>query len=300
MSAALAALLPLFLVIALGHLLRRAGFPGEGFWRPAERLTYYVLFPALLVLSLSRAELEGAGAARMAGALAAGVLAMTALLLVLRPRLGVPGPAFTSLYQGAVRFNTYVGLAATAALLGEAGLGLAAVALAVLVPLVNLLSVTLLARYGSGGIGLVRAVAGNPLILACAAGIGLRLAEVAPPAAAATLLELLGRAALPLGLLAVGAGLDFAAVRQRPGLLALGLAAKLALMPALVFAACRLLAVPEPASLVAVLFAALPGAPSAYVLARQLGGDGALMAGLVTGQTAAAVLTLPLVLGLAG
>ena len=49
-------------------------------------------------------------------------------------------------------------------------------------------------------------------------------------------------------------------------------------------------------ALVLVVFSAIPTAPTAYVLTRQMGGDGTLMAGLVTAQTLLGVLTIPLVL----
>ena len=140
-DAILAALAPIFLLILFGHLLARTGFPGAGFWAPAERLTYYVLFPSLLVSSLATAPLGATALGPLALVLAGSVLAATLLLLLCRPLFGVDGPGFSSVVQGAVRFNTYVGLAAAYALLGQHGLTLAAVAIAVLVPLVNVVCV---------------------------------------------------------------------------------------------------------------------------------------------------------------
>ncbi|HMZ10987.1 MAG TPA: AEC family transporter, partial [Plasticicumulans sp.] len=57
----------------------------------------------------------------------------------------------------------------------------------------------------------------------------------------------------------------------------------------------RLCALPALESAVVVLFAALPSAPSAYILARQLGADAPLAAVVITVETLAAMLTLPLV-----
>ena len=75
MIATLGALAPVALVIALGWGLRRARFPGDAFWAPAERLTYYVLFPALLVNNLAGAPLAALPVAPMALAMAAAILA---------------------------------------------------------------------------------------------------------------------------------------------------------------------------------------------------------------------------------
>ncbi len=100
MTGILGALAPVGLVIAFGWALRRAGFPGDGFWAPAERLTYYVLFPALIVNNLGAAPFGALPVAPMAGALAAALMFGAALMMALRPRLAVDGPAFSSLFQG--------------------------------------------------------------------------------------------------------------------------------------------------------------------------------------------------------
>ncbi len=303
MSTVVAALLPVFLLIAVGYLLRRLGVPGEGFWVPAERITYYVFFPALLVHNLARAPLTGQPVTALAAALVTAVVALSVVLLLVRPLLKLNGPAFTSLFQGSIRFNTYIGIAAAAALYGSAGLTLAAIAMAVLIPLINVLCVAVLTRWGNHGRAagpgaVVLGIARNPLVLACASGIALNLTGVGVPAPLGGMLEILGRAALPMGLLAVGAGLNLRSLHQARTAMTLSCVTKLAAMPALMLLTTRALALPPTATAIALLFAALPGATSAYILARQLGGDHELIAGMVTLQTGLAVVTLPLTLGL--
>ncbi len=304
MTAAFAALVPVFAVILIGVALRRSGFPGDGFWRPADRITYFVLFPALLVRRLAGAELGGLEAEAMAAALGGAILAMAAGLLAAERALRLPGPRFTSLFQGAVRQNTYVGLAAAGSLFGPAGQALAAVAVAVQVPLVNLLSAPVLARYGRDGGGrwrdALRPVLLNPLILACAAGLALNGAGARLPPVADSVLEILARAALPLGLLSVGAGLDLAAVRADHGTVAAATVLKLAVMPAIAWALLVAFGVEGVAVAVGVLFAAVPSSITAYVMARELGGDHGLMAAIIVAETALAVVTLPVALRLAG
>ncbi len=294
------AILPVFLVIAAGALAKRSGFPGAGFWAPAERLTYYLLFPALIVATLARAELGGLALGPMAAALVAGPLAVTPVLLALRPVSGLSGPAFTSVFQGAIRFNTYIGLAVAFGLRGAEGVAAAAVAIAVLAIFGNLLSVTVLAAYGGasrpGPLAIVKQVIGNPLILAALLGMGLNGSGIGLPPVVEPTLEILARAALALGLLAVGAGLDFTTVRRQLDAIAFTSAVKLLVVPAITAAACWALGVSGLAAFTAILFNALPAAPSAYILARQLGGDAGLMAGILTAQIALAVVTLPLVL----
>ncbi|HXH02473.1 MAG TPA: hypothetical protein VNN09_04055 [Candidatus Competibacteraceae bacterium] len=180
-TAILGALLPIFLLIALGYGLRRGDFPGAAFWPYAERLTYYLLLPALLVNELVHAELTAFAVGPLAVVVAGMLGGMSALLYGLKPLLGLSGAVFGSLYQGTIRFNTYVGLAAAAALFQNAGATVAAIVIAIMIPLVNVLCVAVLthAQGGLGLRGLLASLARNPLIVACVLGAGLNLSGLA-------------------------------------------------------------------------------------------------------------------------
>ncbi len=300
MTAVLTALVPIFAMIAMGFAMRRYGPYGDGFWLPAERLNYFVLFPALLVTAMARAEIAEIELWPMAAALAGAVLAVAGGLYAARGRLGVPGPAFAALFQGAIRPNTYAALAAAASLYDSAGLTLAAVAIAVAIPLVNVLSVAVLMAHasavGSSAREAALQIVRNPIILACALGIALNLSGVMLPGVADEFLRLLGRAALPLGLLCVGAGLDLAALRAAGPAAAASSALKLMVLPGLTAALCWGLGVHGATAAVAVLFNGSPASAASYILTRQLGGDHRLMAGIIAVQTLAAAFTLPLLM----
>jgi len=292
------ALGPLFLLILLGALLGWVRQPGGDFWPRMERLIYFLLFPAMLVATLASADVSQVPVTRLALTLLGTLTLFASLLWGVRHRLGLEAAAFTSVFQGALRFNTYVGVAGAAALHGSAGATVAAVAVALMVPVVNVLCVTSFIAAGTlGSSSLARSVAAlarNPLILACLLGIGLNLGGIGLPGWRGEAVALLGRAALPLGLVAVGVALRPAALmRLDRGVWAANLI-KLALMPAMVLALALLLDLDPVSRDVALLFAALPTATSAYILARQLGGDAELMAALITGQTLLAMATLPL------
>ena len=294
----LGALGPIFALILLGLGLRRSGFPGDGFWPAAERFTYFLLFPALLVHRLALSRLGDYAVGPVAVVIVALLLGMTALVCVLRPWLKVDGPAFTSVYQGVIRFNTYVGLAVVLAVFQAEGGTVAALVMAIMIPLINVLCVLVLTVHAGGSAtmaGVARGLLTNPLILGCLTGIGLNLSGIGLPWGSAAVLEILARAALPLGLLAVGAGLRVDGL-ARPGLLAAASALKLLALPALAGILCWLVQPGRLETAVLVTFAALPGAPTAYILARQLGGDAPLIAAIVTVETAAALVTLPAVL----
>src|ERR687890_1897380 len=169
------ALLEAALLIALGWALGQWDFSGETFWRGFERLVYFVLLPALLLRSLAGAEISGAEAGALALSAALPIFALTLILLAATRALGLDGPAFTSVYQGSVRSNTYTALATVPALYDEGGFALVALLIAAVVPLVNVLSVLVLSvqRRGRrpGPSEVARSVATNPVIVACAFGL---------------------------------------------------------------------------------------------------------------------------------
>ena len=297
MTVLLQALWPLFALIVGGYFLRRRGFPGEAFWPAAERLNYFILFPALLFSNLATAPLNNPALPRLALAVLLGLgCGWLALLLVRRLR-GWPAARFGVYTQGILRFNTYLGLATIGSLYGQPGLVLAALMLALLVPAVNVLSVWSLSAGRSVSLaGLLLPILKNPLILSCLAGVLVNLSGIGLPGGSDRLLKLLAAASLPLGLLCVGAALSPQELKGEKAGLAWNCILRLSAMPVLAFAVSRALQLPPMASSVLVLFFSLPTAPTAYVLTRQLGGDSHLMAGIITLQTLLAAISLPLVL----
>jgi hypothetical protein len=300
--AILLALAPIVLIIALGHLLKRRAFLAEGFWPQAERLSYYILLPCLFFNSLATADLGAIPVGRLAGTLVLATVTVAAVVLLLRPMLRIDGPGFTSVFQASIRFNNYVGVTLVTGLFGAEGLALAALSNASLVPTVNILSVLVFSRFATARLGprqVAVQLATNPLLLSSLAGIAFQLLTLPIPAAVEPALRTLGAASLPLGLLCVGAALDFGAARRWLGPILTSSAVKFALLPAVTLAIGLALGLEGRALTTVLLFQALPTASSAYILARQLGGDAPLMAGITAAQTVLALLTLPLFMALA-
>ena len=285
-------LLPDFLLILFGFVLCRWTALGRTVWDGAERLVYYLLFPVLLFNSILKSPLQlhttlSLGLAGLA-LIGAGVL----LAYALRWLPGVDRRRHASGAQTAFRFNSIIGLALAERLAGAQGLAWVALLIALCVPLCNVAAVWPLARHG--GHGVLRELARNPLILSTVAGLAANLAGLRLPDAAATVLQRLGLAALPLGLMAVGAGLKLGGLKDAPGLASALLTIRHAVLPLLAVGLCLWLPLPAAQSLVLVAFAALPTASSAYVLAARMGGDGPFVAGLVTVSTLLGALSLPL------
>lgn len=290
-------ILPDFALIAAGFVLARAMRLEPAFWAGAEKLTYFVLFPALLFYSNARRPLDLATAAPMIGTILAATLAGIALGLAGRALFRPSQPVFGAGFQCAFRFNSYVGLALGSRLAGDTGLGLMALAIGVAVPLVNVAAVWGLARGNARHVA--REIATNPLVLASVLGILWGALRLPLPELAQSMLARLGAAALVIGLLAVGAALSPRVPRDAFGFVLFVLAVKLAAVPAVAFAVGRALDLPVEVFRVALVFAALPTAPAAYILAVRLGGDGRTAAALVTLSVLASLATLPAWLALA-
>ena len=298
-------LLPVFLAIIAGYVLRRTIMPDDAHWVGLERLTYYVLFPALIIATLPRADLTSVPALGVGGALFLAILAMTTLLLAIQPlleRRGISGPTFTSIFQGATRWNTMVALGVAGSLYGGLGITLTSVAMVAMIPVLNILCVYVLARHASltptSTMGVVRALLANPLIWSCLIGGALYVVQLPLPQAVYGFADMLGRASVALGLLLVGSGLDPQALRRPHAATVLTTFLKLALMPAFAIGLGKAFGLAGADLTVVAACAAVPSASNAYVLARQMGGDAPIIAQMLTVQTIAAVATMPLVIWL--
>ncbi|MCP1199298.1 AEC family transporter [Notoacmeibacter sp. MSK16QG-6] len=293
----IAALWPVFALIMIGFLLRRASFPDPAFWPAAEKLNYFLLFPALLILSLSKAPLDDPAILNLGGAILITILIVTALTALAARIRGWNAARHGPLLQGLIRFNTYLGLAIAGNIGGQEAISRAAALLAIAVPTVNVLSVLALAgERGVGAKALVRPLLTNPLIIACLIGIGLSLSRLGMPPYSEEIFDFLAQSSLPLGLLCVGAALKPAAARRETVTLLTNSVARLLAVPALAFAIGTAMSLASTDMLVLITFTAIPTAATAYVLTTQMKGDGTLMAGITTAQTVMAALTLPLVL----
>jgi hypothetical protein len=165
---------------------------------------------------------------------------MSLFCLAIRPllaRLDVDGPAFTSIFQGAARWQTYVALAVSSNFYGDTGLALASVAMVAIIPLVNVFSVSVLAHYASPEKQSVRAIAmtvvRNPLIWACAIGLAINVLHLPLPTIWHEVADALGRSSLAIGLLVTGAGLHLEGLFRPSQGAAVGVFLKLVLMPVL-------------------------------------------------------------------
>lgn len=297
------ALMPIFAIILFGFLISRTPISSPAVWSGLERLTYYLFFPALLIVRLSSSNFNWEDITEISKVIGLALFVISVLVFLLRKLVAADPASISSVYQGSIRFNTYIGLACIDVLYGDSGLTMAALCIAVYIPLVNILCVTSLSANGEGGMKrlsrIINSVVTNPLVLAGFIGIGISYTGFDMPTLLGSVLDILSQPALPLGLMAVGASIHFVALGEQSLQLIVTLVNKLVLFPALTLAACLLFETPTSIALILLLLTGLPAPPSAYILARQLGGNASLMANIITMQTLAAFFAIPIWLELA-
>ena len=295
-------LFPDFSLILCGYLICRFTALNRPVWAQVDALVYFFLFPVLLFQSIVKSPLDVTAASRMMGAGWAlglsGIALAYALPYIPVLQRWIDRRDHASSAQVAFRFNSFIGLAIADRLAGPQGLQLFAVLIGVCVPLFNVGAVWPMARHAQRG--LVRELVRNPLIIATASGLAANLLGFTIPSWLEPTTSRIGAAALALGLMAAGAGMQFGALARAKVLAVSVLSIRHLLLP-LVAAGLEVLFRLDPEeTTVLLIFSALPTASSCYVLAVRLGYDGAYVSGLVTLSTILGVLSLTMVLGTLG
>ncbi|MBL8530499.1 MAG: AEC family transporter [Hyphomonadaceae bacterium] len=303
MPSVLSALAPVFILIALGWLARNRRIAEPEAFAAVNRFGYFVLYPAFLFTIITDADFASGDAAPFVVGVLGGFTVMMLLGLALRLVVRGDGPAYTSVFQGMLRWNGFPLLAAAPAIYGPRGLELIGLAFGPLVFLVNIVAVAVLARWGAAKASSWRAVLDqiliNPLILACAAGLAAQAIGITNFGPLSDALRLVGQAAMPIALITVGAGLDFKALRADGAKVALAAVLKLAVAPAVIWGVATACGASPLGAAVAVGIGATPTAAAAYTLAREMGGDARLAAAIITATTIASAVTMPIAIGLA-
>lgn len=289
---------PIFMLILLGVAMRRWFGLGLDFWPQLDRLIYYVFFPALLFSTLSQFKVDLGEATPMLMVATLFIFCGIGLGYLAKLLFRAPAKVFSASFQSSFRFNSYVGLAIAGGLFGQPGLAAIGLLMGFMVPLANVASVLMLARHSESH--WIKDIVFNPLILATAGGIAFSLAEVTLPTMFISTLRLLSQASLPMGLIAVGAGLRLQGLHSQRGTLWYGVTIKLLVLPSIAWGLARIFGLSGMNFNIVVLLAALPVSTVAYVLAKRMGGDGDTIAAQIMLSTLLSALTLPFWLLLTG
>ena len=298
----LLSVLPIFGLVMTGFIAKRL-LPSSDLWKGIEWLVYYLFFPVLLILEVSKANFSEPG---LWGGLMATFIATIIIAVILFPlkRLfNIENTLFTSIFQGGVRYNSYVFLALSQSLFGSNGIVIAGVFMAYMIIVINILSISVLNVYGSNQSGkksiggIIIALFKNPLIIGVLIGIFANLLNISISGPFKQWMLYLGNTATPLSLMSVGAGLILVMDRQKTSGVCLALFLKLLITPLLTILFLSLFSITGLPAGVALLFATMPSAGNAYILSRQMGGDSDAMASMITWSTLLSIITIPMIMG---
>ncbi|WP_309935306.1 AEC family transporter [Variovorax paradoxus] len=293
-------LFPDFSLIAIGWLLCRYSALDRRVWDQVESLVYYFLFPVLLFHSIVRSPLDFAATSSLltagVGIGLSGIAMAYALPHVPGLRSHIDRRDHAASAQIGFRFNSFICLALAERLAGAQGLLLIAVLIGVCVPMFNIAAVWPMARHAQSGFA--RQLVRNPLIVATLAGLLANVLGFTVPNWATPTLARIGAASLALGLLAAGAGMQFASLGRGKVLAVSVLSIRHLLLPLVAWGLSLALRLDATQAAVLMAFSAVPTASSAYVLAARMGYNGPYVAGLVTLSTLLGVASLPFALAL--
>ncbi len=289
-------LIPIFILIILGYIFKRISFPHVEFWKYLDKFNYFVLFPSLLIYKLSTAKIENFQSLDFVYITAFSILFVALFLIIYNRYFPSSNSGFTSIFQGGIRFNTYVYLALIDALFHDKGVVAAAFLITFMIPLLNLLSIGSFAYYVNESkvtfISFLQSIFTNPLILACFFGGGLNFLDITLPTVINSTLAIISQSALPLGLLSVGVGLHFTNLYTMKKEIFISSFAKLFLLPLLILILGKLFYLESFYLAIIVIFGSIPTATSAYILAKELGGDTKLISSIISFQTIISIISI--------
>lgn len=300
----LSAISTVFVIILLGALLRFKSILGEEYWLYADKLVYWILFPAFLFHHTSTISLTFDLLTPISITLLGGLVLSVMVAWAGCGLMNIGHRSASSVVQASGRHNTFISLAIAERLLGDSGLLIATLATAILVPATNIVIVsTMVVILNKGQQQLLRKVGldliRNPILIAITLGFMANLSGFRQLFIVHDVTALLGKATLPLVLLCIGASMSFGTIRTTIKALLLSSLVKFLVFPAFVLFVIMQTGIAADIAIVLCIYAATPTASSAFALARQMGGDHRLMASLITNQTLISLITLPLTLYLA-
>jgi len=293
-------ILPILLAIFFGYLIAVSGLLPRDKWEGINTLNFRVLIPAMLVHSIAVSDLSSIASRAWVWAMLLTLALSAAVVLALRPlfsRERLPNAAFTTLFQAVTRWNAFIALAAAEQFIGTGGLALLALGMAIMVPIINIGNIVVLVTFGSGRAdfaAVARSILQNPLVIGCAVGLAVNLSGVQLPDPLLKSIDLIGRAALGMGLLAVGAGTVLTRLLDTTWRVWLGVLLRLILCPLAFLGLALLLQLRQEEALAGALMFAVPAAANGYVIAQRMGGDADLYADILTWQTVLSLGLLPL------
>ncbi|PHQ98595.1 MAG: hypothetical protein COB39_08655 [Marinosulfonomonas sp.] len=292
-------ILPLVLLVVLGQVIAKTGQLSSENWIGLETLSFRVLIPALIIRSIAQSDLSLKSSGLYVLTMLIAVTAVGILTLLLRPITRVSDPQLSTMFQATTRFNALITLPIAAQLFGPAGLTTVTIAMAFMVPYLNVINIGLLSALHSGKFrisSILISIAKNPIIIACAIGLTINLAGIPLPEPVLQTLDMVSRSALAIGLLCVGAGFNWRRLVHLNWQIIWTVGIKAVIAPLLAMLAGQAFGLDQMQTVCAMLVVATPTATNGYIIARQMGGDAKLYAIILNWQLVVTVVAFPVLI----
>lgn len=298
-------ILPLFFIALIGSIIRRIWIKSDEFWRGLEKLSNYVLFPAMLFIHTSRVDLHNSKLVDLAITLIVTNLVTAWILMIFKIQQNYNDIQFTSILQGSIRYNNYIFFAVGSAIFGKHGMQIIATISPCLLILTNITAIISFIYYIptkntrkltkiKGILFIIKSIVNNPFVVSSLAGILFNYLNITLNSGVQQTLDYLSNTALVIGMLIVGAGLKCTIQQKHFKQTLFTSSIKLILMPIITLIVLWFMNVNGIHKSIGMLFSSLPCASSSYILSKRLGGDTETMSSIITLTTIFSILSLSL------
>ena len=273
-------LFPVFALLLFGHLLKRTGLTHDAFLKTADKLIYYIFFPALLFWKIGAAPSDHFGDSGLYKASICAVVGVYALSSLYIKLFRVPAYQAGSFSQSCYRFNTYIGMAVVLNALGEDGARQFSILIGLIIPIINILAVSTLTWYSENKVSLTqrvrftaKALVTNQLIIACLAGMAYSKMIGGFPLFIDNTFRLASLVTLPLALLSIGGALTLGNMKYYFKLSLVACVFKLIILPITGYLLLNAFNATGFGFQVGMIYFTLPTSTSLYILSSQLSSD---------------------------
>lgn len=303
MESILNSLFPVFILLAIGVVLKRMQLTGDTFLKVSDKLVYYIFFPVMLFWKIGGAQTNGnmnldyciVALAATGGAFIFSMVCIR-IFRISDFRAG-------SFSQSCYRFNTYIGMAVVINALGSEGIRYFGILISLVIPFINVIAVSTLTWFSGKKISqrdrivmMAKAIISNPLILACIAGILYASFVNQFPAFLENTFRLMTSVTLPLALLSIGGSLTLKGISGHLKVSWVAAVIKLALLPITGYFLLNYFNIGGIAFRVSMIFFTLPTATSIYILSSQLNSDTELASSAIVLSTVVSFIPLSIAL----
>jgi predicted permease len=287
---------PIFILMSVGFGARKFGILNDSIIRPINNLLFRVFLPAMLFISIYHMNMAELFNFKLIAFITIVTLTVFFIAFFLVPYFEKKLQRTGVIIQAMVRGNVvYFGFPIVALLVGEKYLGLAALVIAIVAPLYNIISVVSLETFREGKLEMRNVFIGilkNPMIISVAVALVFLIFHIPINQVIMIPLQDMAKVASPLALILLGGSFSFALAKGYEKEIFATVLVKLFVVPAVALPIAILLGFNqgELGTILATIGA--PTAVASFAMAQQMEGDDLLAGQIVVYTSAFAVVSI--------